>query len=306
VTLELGPLPEIVMAHRHKPEESSGESLRVSLTSDEFVALKEYAAKRRKGFRKDFPLWVSISAVLLSFVTSVISIREGNRRDVHDQLTELSAAIQTLQDLNQKQIETREKYASSSNNSNEASASALIGNSMYIATMRAAQIVFSVQNDATTAAIIPISQSVYHYGQYTKAEALAQIGLDAAQTAEDEASALRWLGAIRIRERTAQSVKEGNQLFLRALDFEKKYGPMRDPAVTAFIRAGLQLDWADALAVVDCNEARKHFTENWIILSSAGQTEDLDRLRRLARSKLATGIGGIRSCNPAADSPISN
>ena len=177
---------------------------------------------------------------------------------------------------------------------------------MYIATMRAAQIVFSVQTGATTAAIIPISQSLYHYGQYTKAEELAKIGLDAAQTAEDEASALRWLGAMSIQQGTAQSVKDGNDFFIRALDFEKKYGPMRDPAVAAFIRSGLQMDWADALAVIDCSEARKHFTETWTILNAARQTEDLDRIRRLARSKLATGIGGIRSCTPASDTRITN
>jgi hypothetical protein len=207
------------MPHHRESKTSEDESFRHSFTFDETILLKELAAKQKKRFWNDYPLLISLCALLLSLTTSIVSVYVGHKKDVHDQLTELSAAIRTLRDLNLKQIEVREKY---SGGTNEVPANALITNEIYNTTMMAAEIAFRVGTGATTASIIPISQNLYHYGQYSRAIALAQIGLDAAQTAEDEATALKWLGLIRIREQTTQSIKEGNQLFLRALNFEQK------------------------------------------------------------------------------------
>jgi hypothetical protein len=293
-------LPELAMPHRQESNTSEDVSSRHSFTSDEVVSLKEFAAKQKKRFWNDYPLLISLCALLLSLTTSIVSVYVGYRKDIHDQLTELSAAIATLRDLNLKQIEIREKY---SGGSNEGPANALIANEVYNTTMMAAGIAFRVGTNATTASIIPISQNLYHHGQYARAIALAQVGLDAAQTAEDETIALRWLGFIRIQERTTQSIKEGNQLFLRALNFEKKYGAVRVPNLAQFITAGVQLEWADALAPVDCEDARKHFSEARTILDSAGQNMDLDRLRGNIRRGLASGIGGIGSCTPLAATP---
>jgi hypothetical protein len=78
---------------------------------------------------------------------------------------------------------------------------------------------------------------------------------------------------------------------------------VRVPNVAQFIAAGVQLDWANALATVDCEDARKHFSDAQTILNSAGQTGDLDRLRGTVRRILATGIGGIGSCTPLSAAP---
>jgi predicted transcriptional regulator len=293
-------LPEFAMPHHRESKTNDDESFRHSFTFDEVVLLKEFTAKKKKRFWNDYPLLISLCAFLLSLTTSAVSVYVGYKKDIHDQLTELTSAIATLRDLNLKQIEIREKYSGSSN---EVSANALLTNEVYNTTMIAAGIAFRVGTSATTASIIPISQNLYHYGQYSRATTLAQIGLDAAQTAEDEATALKWLGLIKIREHTIQSIEEGNQLFLRALNFEQKYGGVRVPNVAPFIKAGVQLDWANALAAVDCEDARSHFSDAQTILNSAGQTGDLDRLRGTVRRVLVTGIGGVGSCTPRPATP---
>jgi hypothetical protein len=288
------------MPHSRESKTVEGESPRHSFSFEEIVLLKEFTAKKKKKFWNDYPLLISLFAFLLSLTTSIVSVYLGYKKDIHDQLTELSAAIATLRDLNLKTIEIREKYAGTRN---ELSANALITNEVYNTTMIAAGIAFRVGTSATTASIIPISQNVYHYGQYSRAIALAQIGLDAAQTAQDETTALRWLGFIKIREHTTQSVEEGNQLFLRALNFEQRYGAIRTPNIAQFITAGVQLDWADALVAVDCEASRAHFSDASTVLNSAGQTPDLDRLRGSIRRGFVSGIGGIGSCMPVLSTP---
>jgi len=288
------------MTHHRESKTSDDAPLQHLFTFDEVVLLKEFTAKKKKKFWNDYPLLISLCALLLSLTTSAVSVYVGYKKDIHDQLTELSSAIATLRDLNLKQIEIRERYSGSSN---EVPANALISNEVYNTTMIAAGIAFRVGTSATTASIIPISQNLYHYGQYSRATALAQIGLDAAQTAEDETTALKWLGLIKIREHTTRSIEEGNQLFLRALNFEKKYGSVRVPNIAQFITAGVQLDWASALAEVNCEDARRHFSDAQTILNSAGPNRDLDRLRGTVRQILATGIGGVGSCTPLSATP---
>jgi hypothetical protein len=124
--------------------------------------------------------------------------------------------------------------------------------------------------------------------------------LDAARTFEDEATALRWLGLIKLRARTASSITEGNELFARAWNVEQKYGPIVSADVAALVKAGVQLDWSEGLAPIDCDQARTHFAKGVSILNAAGANRDLDGLRRAAIEKLGTGIGGIGSCKPDA------
>jgi hypothetical protein len=283
------------MGHHLGVTAQEAERVSHTFTIDEFVALKAIAAKAKKTFWTDYPLLISLFAFLLSLLTSIASIYVGHQKDVHDQLAELSAAIRTLRDLNLKQIEIGEKYSGSPA---EGKANALISNEIYNTTMMAAEIAFRTGTNATTATIIPISQNIYHYGQYSRATALAQVGLDAARTAEDEATALKWLGRIKIQDNTPQSIAEGDQLFLRALNFEQKYGQVKDPNIMRFIKAGVELDWATALARTNCDDARKHFSEARAILDAGGRNDDLERLRGAVRRNLTDGIGGSSSCPP--------
>jgi hypothetical protein len=134
-----------------------------------------------------------------------------------------------------------------------------------------------------------------HQGRGTRAN---RIGC--ARTFEDEATALRWLGLIKLRARTASSITEGNELVARAWNVEQKYGPIVSADVAALVKAGVQLDWSEGLAPIDCDQARTHFAKGVSILNAAGANRDLDGLRRAAIEKLGTGIGGIGSCKPDA------
>jgi hypothetical protein len=286
------------MSNHATNDESISPSLKVHFNSAEVIALKELAVKRRKGFWRDYSLLISLCAFLLSLITAIISAYLGYRRDVHDQLNELSTAIRSIQELNLKQLEVNEKY-SGSNAANPAIA--LISNQIYNATITAADIAFRAGTSGTTASIIPISQNLYNYGQYARAEALAKIGLSASITFEDETTALRWLGTMKIEAGTAESVAEGNELFVRALNFEQRYGPVRDPRITSLIKATLLLNWADLLAKRDCEQARKRFSDGIQFLNSAGVNPDSENVRGTARKRFTSGIGDIVSCKPSPD-----
>jgi hypothetical protein len=293
---------EIAMQQTPQSETNDAEQFRPSFTPDEYVVLREVAAKRKKRFWNDYPFLISLLAFLLSLTTAVISARVAHKKDVHDQLTELSAALRTLRDLNLKQVEIREKYAGGSN---EGAADALLVNEVYNTTMNAADIAFRVGTNATTASIIPLSQNLYTYGQVTRAIRLAELGIEAAQTGPDEVTALRWLGVMKSQERTPQSAIEAAEFFRRALNFEQKFGPMRIPEVAQFIKAGVYLEWADTEASTNCEEAQRHFSEGWSLLGLPGRTADIDRLRRMASTKLTSGIGRVATCLPNVTNPAS-
>jgi len=283
------------MSDHSVSNKSESPSVDHPFSSHEILVLKELAAKPTKSFWRDYSLLVSLCAFLLSFVTAIISAYISHKRDIHDQLSELAVAIRSLQELNLKQIDINEKYGSGVESN---PAVALIANQIYNTTVSAAEIVSRLGSNATTASIIPISQNLYSYGLYLRAEVLAQIGLGAAQSMEDELAALRWLGTMKIRMGTAQSMADGAQFFTRALNFDQRYGGIRDVQLASFLKAGVQLDWSEALAPVDCNQALNHFDEGYRILTSAGHNFDLDKLRRIAATKLNTGIGNVISCKP--------
>jgi hypothetical protein len=273
----------------------------VTLSSDDIAAIKALPRARDSSFWKNYSLLISVCAFLLSLVTAIISAYVSYKRDIHDQLNELNSAIRTIQELNLKHIEVTTKYSSIQGNPAEE----LIRNQIYIATISAADVAFRVGAHATTASIIPISQNLYGYGQYQTAKKLAEIGLTAARSAEDESSALQWLGAMKFKMQSPETIKEGNGYFEQALHLDVKYG-ISDPDLAAFIKAGVELNWAENLAFFDCNLALKHYAEGWKILTSAGPTADLVTLRQMASAKFNTGIGGVISCKPLPEAASAN
>ena len=268
-------------------------AVEVTLSSDDIAAIKALPRARDNGFWKNYSLLISVCAFLLSLATAIISAYVSHQRDIHDQLSELNNAIRTIQELNLKHIEVTTKYSGIQGNPAEE----LIRNQIYIATISAADVAVRVGSYATTASVIPISQNLYGYGQYQKAKQLAEIGLTAARSAEDESAALVWLGAMKFKLQTPEAIKEGNQYFEQARHLDVKYA-ISDSDLAAFIEAGVELNWAESLAFFDCNLAQKHYSEGWKILSSAGPTADLITLRQAASAKLNTGIGGVISCKP--------
>lgn len=276
------------------------ESWRTYLTSSDIDVLKEIISTRKNRAR-NYALIVSVLAFLLSLFMSGLAIYQGYKRDIHDQLAELNVAVRTLQDLNLKIVDTQEKYGGTANAER---AMSLITNLMYATTMTAAELIVSVGTNATTASIIPISQNVHQYGQYSRAEMLAEIGLRAAKTYQDETAALKWMARMKFLESSAASKEDGKRLFLRALNFEEKYGAVRALGSTQLNKAGIYLEWAGALAGIDCEEARKQFSEAMAILNAAPRTFDLDRMRSTAQTRMRTGIAPGTGCLPLAEAPV--
>jgi hypothetical protein len=257
------------------------------------------AENRKRRIWRDPAILISLFAFVLSLLSTGYSYYIIYKKDIHDQLAELSGALRTLQELNLNLIEISDKYAGSPN---EARATALLSNQIYNTTILAADIAFRIGTTATTAVIMPISQGLYHYGQFSRAAELAKIGRRAARSAEDDVTALRWLGTMKIRSGSPEGIKEGNELFSRALTFEQRYAYASSYDEASFLKASVQLQWADELARFDCEAARKHFLEGATILNSAGRSPYLEQIRRLARPKAANGLGGISNepLTPAA------
>jgi hypothetical protein len=264
----------------------------------EVVRLKEMAKARRKWWA-DYPFLISLLAFILSLLTSLISAYTSYRKDIHDQMSELAGAIRTIQELNLKQVEIREKYKGTPD---EQRTGGLINNQLHSTVILASDIALRIGTNAITPAIIPLSQRLYDYGEYLRAEDLARLALDAARTIEDEAGALRWLATLKVREGSDTSISEGGQLFTRAFNIDQKYNLTRSPDLVAWIKASVQVEWANALVKHRCNDARLHFSEALRILnSSSTQHADLDRLRSNVKGQMTAGIGGVGSCIPTGD-----
>jgi hypothetical protein len=282
---------------------------KLDLTEDERAALRELAKTRIVRWWKNYPFVIAILgfliavfSFLLSLGTSMYAIHTNRQKDIHDQLSELAAAIRTIQELNLKQVEIREKYKGTRD---ELQAGRLISNQINTTVLLASDIAFRLGTHATTSALIPLSEGLYNYGDYSKAQDLAQLALNSARGAEDEASALRVLGYMKIRSGSKNSLDEGNELYRRAVTIERKYDVSRfSPDKVYWLKAYGYQRWAYALAAVDCDEARKQFVEFVTILNASSvRNQIFDRMRGDAQRAMTGGIGAVRACMPAPETP---
>jgi hypothetical protein len=284
-----------------KSGEPGGRDAAESLTNVEIAKLRDILSSKKKWW-KDYPLCISVLAFLLSLTTSVISIYTSRQKDLHDQQAELSSALRSIQELNIKTIEIREKYKGKPD---EAHASDLISNQIHNTIILASEIAFKLGTNATTPTVLPLSQRLYNVGEYERASRLAELARDAARSVDDQVGALRWLGFIKIKVGSREMISAGGKDFQRALDATQELQLSRLPALNAWMHAVTQLDWARALSGLDCEEARNHFAESAKILDSAVHNIDLDRLRENVKRQQAEGIDGNRACPPrmAVSSP---
>lgn len=266
-----------------------------TLTEQELVALKALASKPERKWWGDYPFLVSLLAFVLSLATALTSAYESHQRDIHDQQAQLSAALGSLQDLNLKQVELHEKYK---NTPYEGQASGLINNQVNSTLRTAAQLGLRLGTNATTAELTGIAQGLYNLGDYAVTERLLRFALSAAETANDESIALRYLGFYKVRAGGGAALKEGEGYFALALDVDRKYNLSGQPVIVAWLHASAQLGWAQAMATVDCPAAQKHFGEAVAILATAPASIDFDQARAGAKQQWSIGIGGIPDCRP--------
>lgn len=178
----------------------------------------------------------------------------------------------------------------------------LLNNQSHYTVLKASYIALELGTKAFTPTLIPISQALYGYAEYERAEAIGRLALDSARSIEDEAAALRWLGRMRLEGPLGES-SEGEQFLVRALNIDKKYNLSPNAPLALWVKAMTQFDWALALAASQCEVARTHFSEVVRILNSAPHTQDLDQLRSNIRRQFTNGIRDQKSCLPGSDTP---
>ena len=84
------------MANDSTSEQRAALPVIITFTSDEMLALKELVVEKRRGFWRIYSLLISLCAFMLSLITAVISAYVSYKKDIHDQLGELSTAIGSL------------------------------------------------------------------------------------------------------------------------------------------------------------------------------------------------------------------
>ncbi len=262
-------------------------------TLEEFAFLTTLAHKPERHWWQNYPFLVSLLAFVLSLATTFVSIYTGHRKDVNDRLAQLSSAIQTIQDLNLKQVEVYEKYKGTRY---ENQANALITTQLNNTLRMATKLAFSLGPNASTAALASVAQGLYGLGDIEASQKLFELGLTAASSAADESISLRSLGFIKIRNGSSgQSLQEGEELFLRAVNLERKYVAL-SPETVLWLKVMAHGQWASALAPTNCDEARKHFAESVNLLKTPLDNLDLAQLRNATQAQIANGIGGVMTC----------
>jgi hypothetical protein len=155
-------------------------------TEQEMAVLKEMAEKKTRSAWRDYPfLFGSILGTLgfvVALVTAIVSIRASWQKDIHDQRADLVASIRTIHELRLKAVELQDQYKDKPEQL--ARATGLINNQINTATLTAGDTALQLGRNVTTSAVIPLAQGLYFYGEYVKAERLAELGLQAARGPE--------------------------------------------------------------------------------------------------------------------------
>lgn len=278
-----------------------GEASVLPLTSSEIALLRDGALAKKRSFLKDYPFLLSVLAFLLSLSTSMLSIYATHRRDITDRRSQLSSAIQQIQDLNLKQVEVYDKYKGTQY---ESQAGGLITAQLNNTLAIAKDLALNLGSDGTTAAFAVVGQGLMGTGDFAGAQRIFEIGLTTAQTAADESIALRNLATIKMRVmNTPTSFEDGEQLLLRASSLERKYDLRELPGTIAWLKASAKLHWAGLIAPQNCSEARHRLAEAETALAIPMQNIDLDQLRRAIQFQAANGIGGVAECKVVSPGP---
>jgi hypothetical protein len=249
----------------------------------------------------DYGVVIAAAGFGLSLATGVISAYVAYRKDVHDQQAQLASVLEKIQELVLKQAEVNEKYKGTEY---EVTFSKLLVTGLDTAFKTATRLALSLGRNATTGELVTIAQGQYGVGDSASVLRLLENALSNAQTANDESFALRYLAFFKIRS-GAETRKEGEELYARAMSLDAKYDLKSFPYTIHFLRAAAAFDWANAIAPFDCAAAQKHFSEGVVDLESNPRNPEMDQMRRAALHAYSEGIGGIPTCKPSGPAILS-
>src|SRR5258706_13564473 len=78
--------------------EAGDATKRDEFTPEEILSLKAMAHEPKRAWWRNHPFLLSVLAFVLSLVASIASVYTSYRRDINDQLAQLTAAIQRIQE----------------------------------------------------------------------------------------------------------------------------------------------------------------------------------------------------------------
>lgn len=255
-----------------------------------------------KAAKVDYPLLISALAFLLSLTTSIISAWTNYRKDIHDQQAQLAGNIQSLQDLSIKQTEIKTTYKEPQT---AISISSLIHSQENTVLHNASDLAKRLGTNATTTELVTIARGLINYGSVPESRQLLQTALKAAQNANEESLSLRNLGALEIKWANSPEMREqGQSRFRQAENLETKYPDLAAiPGTVAYLKALANLNWASAVAFLNCRDARGHWTTGMQYLAGAPSSPDIEELRIAAANEAKNGLGGVRTCLPPEPPP---
>jgi hypothetical protein len=268
----------------------------VSFTEDELARLLELSRTTRTPWWRDYTMLIAGAGFALSLATGMISAYVGHQKDVHDQQAQLADTLQRIQELTLRQAEVYDKYKGTAF---EAPSANMITAEINTAVRTATELALRLGSNATTAELTTIAQGQYGVGDAATTQRLLKAALAAAQNANDESIALRYLGYFDIHSGgTPDARREGEALYARALELDTKYDLQAFPYSQHFLKATASFDWASAIALYDCPGAQAHYADGITNLLANPRTPEMDQMRRMARGAYVNGIGAVIACKP--------
>lgn len=292
------------------------------LTSEEVRQIRVMIRALPIPWWKNHALMIAGAGFLLALVTAAVSAYVGYRKDIHDRQAQLATTLQTMQEVTGKIFEKQKPIPSpigqaqlpreqqpffgGPNPSGRPPTADMpprvpgappqthdqdpsVGMGMALVNTllrRGVELALGLGTEASTGELIILAEGTKYYGQYMISEQLLNLALETAQNANDASIALRKLGQLKLLPGTTAAIqREGEEYFSRATKLDSKY--TMPPHVVPFLKAIAELEWADAIAPLDCAGARRRFN------SATGNIQRM--LPSPERESLEATVAGIRS-----------
>jgi hypothetical protein len=243
-------------------------------------------------FWRNYALMISAAAFFLSLSTSFISAWTAHRKDIHDQQSELAGAIQRIQDLMFKEVETSARYRGSAI---EVAALDLIRGELLSTTQKARQLAIRLDVNTTHAELTTLAAGAIGMGENPTAKTLLQIAYRNARSAAETMQTLGNLGIVEFRlARSAEARTRAEKRFAEALAVDKTEMPDNGRQMATWV----ELTWADVVAPFDCTAAKTHFLSGVRQLLEIPLNPQAELMRRIAFTRMETGFPFAGTCHP--------
>ncbi len=267
------------------------------------LTIGDVQARRKQLHKVDPPIWrnyplmISLAAFALSLCTTFVSIWTARVKDIHDRQSDLTAALQRFQDLSFKDVETSEKFRGTPF---ETFASDLIHTQMDFAIEKAQGLALDLDTDASYPDLMAAAGHAHLPAEFRSAKPILEIALRASTNELDRTEALVDLGFAEFRlAKNDVDRKSAQERFSNALSLDKSEAPDHG----AYLNGWVELEWADAIAPVDCEGAKLHFEKGAKILVKLPMTPVIEMQKRVISDRAGMGFPDAQ-CRPKEDATL--